>query len=188
MFNVARAALLNSGVPESKLPKTHNGLIAAFGEEAVKARKLDPNLGRALSKTESLRLMADYTGHQIDQPTAEGAVARAELFIRTVEREFGLEGLATQPGLNPDASKTVDEKNQASSVPDHSAETSATLQPLSLEETQRNAALKWRRDYYDRRASGLEPDLKPAGAEEKSLGIDKTHPGLDTGLDFDPED
>jgi uncharacterized protein (UPF0332 family) len=117
MFNVARAALLNSGVPESKLPKTHNGLIAAFGEEAVKARKLDPNLGRALSKTESLRLMADYTGHQIDQPTAEGAVAWAELFIRTVEREFGLEGLAAQPDLNPDASKTVSEKNQASSVP-----------------------------------------------------------------------
>jgi hypothetical protein len=72
MFNVARAALLNSGVPESKLPKTHNGLIAAFGEEAVKARKLDPNLGRALSKTESLRLMADYTGHQIDQPPPRG--------------------------------------------------------------------------------------------------------------------
>jgi uncharacterized protein (UPF0332 family) len=101
MFNIARAALLNAGVPESELPRSHNGLIGAFGEEAVKVRKLDPDLGRALSKTESLRLRADYTGLPIDQPTAEGAVARAEVFVRTVEREFGLEGIAGRADLNP---------------------------------------------------------------------------------------
>jgi len=188
MFNVARAALLESGVPESELPKSHNGLIGAFGHEAVKVRQLNPDLGRALSKTESLRLMADYMGHQIDQPTAEGAVSRAELFVRSVEREFGLEKLAAHPSLSPDASKTLDEKNQSNSARDHSAETCAAPQPLSIEETQRNAAEKWRRDYYDKRASGLEPDVKPAGAEEKSLDIGKTRSGLDAGLDFDPDD
>ena len=37
MFNVARAALLISGVPESELPKSHNGLIGAFGEERLRS-------------------------------------------------------------------------------------------------------------------------------------------------------
>lgn len=43
MFNMARAALLSAGTPESDLPRTHNGLIAEFGETAVKARGLDPS-------------------------------------------------------------------------------------------------------------------------------------------------
>jgi uncharacterized protein (UPF0332 family) len=51
MFNIARAALLRAGLPESELPRSHNGLIGAFGEQAVKVRGLDPDLGRALSKT-----------------------------------------------------------------------------------------------------------------------------------------
>ena len=102
--------------------------------------------------------MADYMGRQIDRPTAEGAVARAELFVRTVEREFGLEGLVARPG------------------------------PLSLEETQRKAAETWRRDYYDKRTSGLEPETKSGDAAEKNMDADKTRPGKDTALDFDPED
>jgi hypothetical protein len=59
---------------------------------------------------------------------------------------------------------------------------------LSLEETQRKAAETWRRDYYDKRASGLEPDVKSAGAEDRSLDINKTRSGIDAGLDFDPQD
>jgi hypothetical protein len=95
-------------------------------------------------------------------------VAHAEQFVQTVERVFGLEVPTRQFVAESDSSEQG--------------------RPPSLEETQREAALKWRRDYYDMRASGLAPDVKPAGAEEKNLGIDKTHPGLDTGLDFDPED
>ena len=30
MFNIARAALLRSGVPESELPRAHNGLRVSF--------------------------------------------------------------------------------------------------------------------------------------------------------------
>lgn len=66
MANMAQAALLSSGVPEDKLPRTHSGLISAFGERAVKTGKVDPEFGRALSKTESLRLRADYTGVELD--------------------------------------------------------------------------------------------------------------------------
>jgi uncharacterized protein (UPF0332 family) len=37
MFNVARAALLNAGVSEAELPRTHRGVIEAF-----RIRGLDP--------------------------------------------------------------------------------------------------------------------------------------------------
>jgi hypothetical protein len=47
----------------------------------------------------------------------------------------------------------------------------------SLEETRREAAASWRRNYYDKRANQVE-----ARADEK-----KTQPERDTGLDFDPE-
>jgi hypothetical protein len=77
-------------------------------------------------------------GVPIDQATAEGAVARAEVFVRTVKREFGLEGMATHVDINPDASKNMDEEKQSSSIRDHAAETSATSQPWSLEETHRS--------------------------------------------------
>jgi uncharacterized protein (UPF0332 family) len=185
MFNIARAALLSAGVPESELPRSHNGLIGAFGEEAVKVRKLDPDLGRALSKTESLRLRADYMGVPIDRPTAEGAVARAEVFVRTVEREFGLEGMATYVDINPDASKNMDEEKQSSSVRDHAAETSATSLPWSLEETQRKAAENWRRNYYDKRAEhGPQVDSSPTSDRIEKENV---QPARDVGLDFDPE-
>lgn len=58
MVNAAQAALLSSGVPEDKLPRTHSGLISAFGEQAVKSGKVDAEFGRAIRKTESLRLRA----------------------------------------------------------------------------------------------------------------------------------
>ena len=150
MFNVARAALLSAGMPESELPRTHNGVIAAFGQEAVKVRGLDPDLGRALGKTESLRLRAVYTGLQIDRATAEGAVARAEVFVRTVEREFGLEGVAKLADPSSSASHNVDEARQADLEADRAEKGPSGSQSFSIEETRRRAAQSWRRDYYDK--------------------------------------
>jgi uncharacterized protein (UPF0332 family) len=60
MFNVARAALLNSGVPEGDLPRTHRGVIEAFRNHAVQTGRVDAELASTLSRTESLRLKADY--------------------------------------------------------------------------------------------------------------------------------
>lgn len=91
MVNAAQAALLSSGVPEDALPKTHSGLISAFGERAVKSGKVDPELGRAIRKTESLRLRADYTGVELDLTAAEKALAGAERFVQSVEQAFGLQ-------------------------------------------------------------------------------------------------
>jgi uncharacterized protein (UPF0332 family) len=44
MFNVARAALLNSGVPEGDLPRTHRGVIEAFRNHAVQTGRVDAEL------------------------------------------------------------------------------------------------------------------------------------------------
>jgi uncharacterized protein (UPF0332 family) len=68
MLNAAQAALLSAGIPEDKLPKTHSGLIAAFGQHVVKTGKVESEFGRSLNKTEGLRLRADYTGVEVDRP------------------------------------------------------------------------------------------------------------------------
>jgi uncharacterized protein len=49
MLNAAQAALLSTGVPEDKLPKSHAGLISAFGQSIVKTGKVDPEFGRSIS-------------------------------------------------------------------------------------------------------------------------------------------
>ncbi|MGH8179874.1 MAG: HEPN domain-containing protein, partial [Steroidobacteraceae bacterium] len=107
MVNTAQAALLSSGVAEDKLPRTHSGLIAAFGEQAVKPGKVDPEFGRLISKTESLRLRADYVGVELDLATAEKALAGAERFVQSVERAFGLQSMSTEaaPGGEPPANQ-----------------------------------------------------------------------------------
>ena len=168
MFNVARAGLLSAGVPEGDLPRTHRGLIEAFRIHAVQTGRVDADMASSLSRTEGLRLQADYTATEIDAGLAKEVVARAEKFVRTVERVFGLESPVRQFAAEKDSSELVPAP--------------------SLEETQREAAQKWRRDYYDKRAGGLEPETKSAGTEEKSMDTDKTRPGKDAGLDFDPED
>jgi len=92
MFNIARAALLKAGVPEGDLPRTHRGVIEAFRNHAVQTGRVDPDLASTLSRTEALRLKADYTGSEIEFAAAERVVSQAEVFFRTVRQEFGLEG------------------------------------------------------------------------------------------------
>lgn len=52
---------------------------------------------------------------------------------------------------------------------------------FSLEETRREARESWRRNYYDKRASQLEPQT------DSRQDAEKTQPERDAGLDFDPE-
>jgi hypothetical protein len=58
--------------------------------------------------------------------------------------------------------------------------------PLSLEETRREARENWRRNYYDKRASQLEPQADSSHAKELA-DSEKNQPERDAGLDFDPE-
>jgi uncharacterized protein (UPF0332 family) len=48
-------------------------------------------LAGALSRTESLRFQADYTGTETDAKTAAESVKRAEIFVHTLERMFALQ-------------------------------------------------------------------------------------------------
>jgi len=70
MLNVAQAALLSAGVAEDKLPRTHNGVSEAFRLHAVQSGLIDRQLASELSRTESLRIKADYTDLEIEPKTA----------------------------------------------------------------------------------------------------------------------
>lgn len=102
MVSSAQAALLSSGVPEDKLPRTHAGLISAFGERVVKSGKVGAEIGRSMNKTEGLRLRADYTGEQLDLSTTEQAPADAERFVQSVERAFGLQSISAEAAPSTD--------------------------------------------------------------------------------------
>src|SRR5690242_19121557 len=96
MLNSARAALLSAGMPEDKLPKTHSGLISAFGEHVVKSGNVDAEFGRFMNKVEGFRLRADYTGVELDLPIAKEALSGAERFVHSVERAFGLQAVSAE--------------------------------------------------------------------------------------------
>lgn len=106
MLNATQAALLSAGVSEDKLPKTHSGLISAFGQHVVKSGKVDPEFGRSLNKVEGLRLRADYTGVELDRATAEQALVDAQRFTQSVERAFGLQLLAAEAISTRDGTAT----------------------------------------------------------------------------------
>jgi uncharacterized protein (UPF0332 family) len=91
MFDIVRAALLRTGIAEDDMPRTHGGVSDVFWRSAVQSGQIDPHLGAELSRTESLRIQADYTGVEIDPETAAGAVEKAELFVQTVRRVFSLD-------------------------------------------------------------------------------------------------
>src|SRR5271169_1588167 len=90
MFDFAQAALLRAGVTEDKLPRTHSGIIEAFRRHVVQSGQIDRELATQLSRTESLRIKADYTGTEIELSEANEVVQNAELFVQTVERVLAL--------------------------------------------------------------------------------------------------
>lgn len=58
-----------------EIAKTHNGLISAFSLHLVKPGRVPVELGKALNKTEELRLMADYKGDPVEEEDAAWAVS-----------------------------------------------------------------------------------------------------------------
>jgi uncharacterized protein (UPF0332 family) len=139
MFDIARAALLRAGVAEDKLPRTHNGVIAAFGQHAVQTGQIDRELAADLSRTESHRIKADYTGIEIEPKIAAETVAKAEVFVQTVERVFALD----QPSL------AAENKNRDPSRDDKISEPVGIDSKIesqdALEEIRRQARENWLR-------------------------------------------
>jgi uncharacterized protein (UPF0332 family) len=81
MFDAAHAALAATHIGADAEPKTHRGLIAAFGKHLVMDFQLDAELGRVLNQVQRLRLLADYTGDLIAPADAKWSVERAAVFV-----------------------------------------------------------------------------------------------------------
>ena len=141
MFDIARAALLRAGVTEDKLPRTHGGVIEAFHSHAVRSGQIDRQLAAQLSRTESLRIKADYTGTEIELSEAKEVVQNAELFVQTVERVFGLD----KPSLAKEYANPTSKDDDKVSEPAVAASEieRVKLEPISLEEIRRQARENW---------------------------------------------
>lgn len=66
--------------------KTHRGLISAFSERLVKTGLLAAELGRSLNQVERVRLLADYTGDEIEPEDAKKAIIQADDFIAAISQ------------------------------------------------------------------------------------------------------
>ena len=89
MHDATHAALMAAGYEEPDATiKTHNGLIAAFGQKLVQSDALDPALGRSLNKVQDIRLIADYTCELPPLDQATWAVEEAETFVTAIRTKF----------------------------------------------------------------------------------------------------
>lgn len=87
MFDAAHAALIHAGaLANPARTKTHQGLITAFGLHLVKTGKMSVDMGKAINQVEQVRLLADYTGEEIDNQTAHWAIDQASVFLDTVRK------------------------------------------------------------------------------------------------------
>lgn len=143
MFDIARAALLRAGVAEDKLPRTHSGVIEAFRSHAVQSGQFDRQLATQLSRTESLRIQADYTGTEIELTEARNVVQNAELFVQSVERVFSLDKPSLAKDYENPASKGDDKISEPAIVVSEIERKAVKLGPISLEEIRRQARENW---------------------------------------------
>lgn len=180
MFDIARAALLKAGVAEDKLPRTHNGVSEAFRLHAVQSGRIDRELGAALSRTESLRIKADYTDLEVEPKIATEVVEKAEFFVQTVERVFSLD----EPSLgaeyenhNPDHDHKVSE--QVVGVSEIKRK-DVRQQPSSLEEIRREARENWLR-LRQQQIQGTKT-VEPRRTADRDAGEDR---GLSLDDDLD---
>src|SRR5579863_6412185 len=82
MFDAAHAALFALGVEGMDAPiKTHNGLVAKFGQHLVLGNHLAAERGEDLNAVQGFRQVADYSGDPVSMENAAWAVERAEILV-----------------------------------------------------------------------------------------------------------
>jgi uncharacterized protein (UPF0332 family) len=143
MFDFAQAALLRAGVTEDKLPRTHSGIIDAFRRHAVQSGQIDREFATQLSRTESLRIKADYTGTEIELGEAKEVVQNAELFVQTIERVFGFDKPSLAKDYENPTSKHDDKVSEPAVAVTEIEGKTVELEPISLEEIRRQARENW---------------------------------------------
>jgi len=176
MFDIAQAALLRAGVAEDKLPRTHSGVIEAFRSHAVQSGQIDRQLATLLSRTESLRIKADYTGTEIDLSEAREVVRNAELFVQTVERVFGLDKPSPAKEYEDPASKDDGKVSEPAFAESEIQRKTVKLEPISLEEIRRQARENWlqlrRQVARDAKSAGQSKDSHRGTKEDQRHSID----------------
>ncbi len=177
MFDIARAAILRAGVTEDLLPRTHSGVIEAFRNHAVQSGLIDRQLATQLSKTESLRIKADYTGTELESAEATEVVARAELFVQTVERVFSLDGASLATEYQSPAPKDGDQVSESGVAVSEIEKISTIPEPLSLEEIRRQARENWlllrQQDAGVSTGVGHSKDADRGAKEDRSHSMDE---------------
>jgi hypothetical protein len=96
-----------------------------------------------LSRTESLRIKADYTGTEIELTAATEVVQNAELFVQTVERVFSLDESSLAKEYENPTSKDDDKVSESAVAVSEIKRKGAKLEPISLEEIRRQARENW---------------------------------------------
>lgn len=86
MFDAARASLLVTNPQQT--PRTHSGLMSAFGMTLVKSGVVDREFGRALKRAEEIRIVADYRGDSVELVDALDLVEQAEAFVLAMQVMF----------------------------------------------------------------------------------------------------
>ncbi len=90
MFDAARAALLAGDEPvQSEAIKTHSGLIAAFSLHLVKPGRIPAQYGRSLRQADQIRLISDYSDHEVDRETGASLIEQANQFIEAISGYVG---------------------------------------------------------------------------------------------------
>lgn len=89
MFDAARAALIATNAPTApEIAKTHSGLITAFSLHLVKSGQVPVEFGKAFNRVADIRLVADYTGDEVDSETARWSVDQSGRFVAEIRRFF----------------------------------------------------------------------------------------------------
>lgn len=176
MFDFAQAALLRIGITEDKLPRTHSGVIEAFRRHAVQSGQIDRQLATQLSRTESLRIKADYTGTEIELSEAKEVVQNAELFVQTVERVFSLDKPSLAKEYENPTSKDDDKVSEPAVAVTEIERKSVKLEPISLEEIRRQARENWlqmrQRMVSDAKAAGHSKNADRGAKEDHGHSIE----------------
>ena len=127
------------------MPRTHKGVIAAFRRHVIESGKIDVELAAALSRTEALRLQADYSGTEIDAKSATDAYTRAEMFVQAVEQVFSQ--VDTSRRSKPEREKPDDDDkvSEPGDAEERTVRSGAGVPQFSLEEERRQARENWLR-------------------------------------------
>jgi hypothetical protein len=105
---------------------------------------LDQQLAGELSRTESLRIKADYTDLEIEPTVASEVVEKAELFVKTVANVFSLDEFSLAGEYENHNSGHDDKVSENSGIP-KITKTDVRPQSISPEEIRREARENWLR-------------------------------------------